>query len=151
MLRKKKKKKKIFDNLAYRFQEAKLIGYLRFWKFFFSYSTMMGHPTTPSTLTPTQPIPSKERSYRQYLIGFSLKILKSDYPRLNLLLQTWMFEVHVICLFLFLACAKCAKLLHSIFFCGVLRPLLRQKYSLYTGEYDREAILNKKPVSPWSD
>ena len=31
--------------------------------------------------------------------------------------------------FLFLACAKCAKLLHSLFFCGVLRPLLRQKYS----------------------
>ena len=33
---------------------------------------------------------------------------------------------------------------------GVLRPLLRQKYS-YIGEFDRGAILNKKPVSTRSD
>ena len=37
------------------------------------------------------------------------------------------------------------KALTLIFFYGVLRPLLRQKYS-YIGEFDREAILNKKPV-----
>ena len=37
------------------------------------------------------------------------------------------------------------KALTLTFFYGVLRPLLRQKYS-YIGEFDRGAILNKKPV-----
>ena len=42
------------------------------------------------------------------------------------------------------------KALKLTFFCGVLRQLLRQKYS-YIWEFDRGAILNKKPVSPRSD
>ena len=51
----------------------------------------------------------------------------------------------------FLACAKCAKLLHSLFFVRSIKTTSQTKIFLYIGEFDRGAILNKKLVSPWSD
>ena len=79
-------------------------------------------------------------------IGFLQYMMLDSRPWRNKLLLVYFITTFLwIRVFLILACA-CSRNYYFSF--GVLRPLLREKWFIYSiGAFDRWAILNKKPVS----